>query len=307
MLSRNASPFPGALLGALTVLSWAGFNVAAKAGIDAGLSPAALSFLRYLTPAFLAVPLWVWLRGRSQSAGLPFTRLLVLAFLGGPIFGFVAVAGYQFAPLSHGLLFAPVAVFVSGTILGAVLLKEKIAGPRIFGAIVMFAGLALLVGVETGGLGAQWPIGIALFVTAGTMWGGYTVLLRHWRIPTFEGTAAVASLGAVFAAIAVGPFAWDSLRVAEAQMVMIQIVMQGLVGGVISVVALIAALQRMSTQTAAMLPTFTPAVALVIAWMALGIRPDPSEVLGATIIFAGFALATRRHLQFPRIAQGKTT
>lgn len=307
-MSKDSSSYvPGALLGALTILCWAGFNVAAKAGIDAGLSPAALSFLRYLTPSLLAVPVWAWLRRRADSRGLPLGRLIVLALLGGPIFGLIAVAGYRFAPLSHGLLFAPVAVFVAGTVWGAVLLKEKITAPRILGALVMFGGLALLVGVETGGLGAQWPLGIALFVTAGIMWGSYTAMLRYWRIPTLEGTAAIASLGAVVALVAVGPWAIDSLQDAEPGMLVIQIVMQGIVGGVLSVVALIAALQWLSTQTAAMLPTFTPAVAMLIAWATIGSRPEPAELIGAAIIFAGFAVATRQRLAVPRLQNRKLT
>ncbi|MCV3273349.1 DMT family transporter [Roseobacter sinensis] len=306
MPSTTTSPVSGVALGTLTVLCWAGYNVAAKAGIDAGLSPAALSFLRYLTPGLVAVPLWVWQRRRWESTGLPFIRLIALAILGGPLFGLIAVAGYQFAPLSYGLLFAPVAVFMTGLLWGGILLNEPITAPRIFGAIVMFGGLALVVGVHRGGLGPQWPIGIALFVMAGCMWGSYTALVRYWRIPTLEGTAAVASLGAVIAAIALGPWAVVSFGEAEASMLLTQIIMQGLVGGVLSVVALIALLRRVPAQIAAMLPTFTPAVALFIAWAALGTRPQPAELVGAAIIFAGFMLATRPELCTPPFMRRST-
>ncbi|TFL16351.1 hypothetical protein [Jannaschia formosa] len=98
----------------MTIMCWAGFNVAAKAGINAELSPAASSFLRYSTPALLATRVWFRLRRRAGRGRLPLGRLFVFALLGGPIFGLIAVAGYQFAPLSQGLLFAPVADFVAG-------------------------------------------------------------------------------------------------------------------------------------------------------------------------------------------------
>ncbi|WP_299751421.1 hypothetical protein [uncultured Tateyamaria sp.] len=65
------NPITGPLFGTITVLSWAGFNVAAKAGIDAGMSPAALSFLRYLTPGVVAIPLLIWLRSRATVVRLP--------------------------------------------------------------------------------------------------------------------------------------------------------------------------------------------------------------------------------------------
>ncbi len=298
MSDHKQSTLSGAALGAVTILCWAGFNVAAKAGIEAGLSPAALSFLRYTIPGFVALPIWVILRRHSRANTLPFGRLLVLALLGGPIFGVIAVSGYQYAPLSHGLLFAPVAVFVSGSVCGAVLMKERIAAPRVIGAVVMFGGLALLVGVETRSLDARWSTGIALFIAAGAMWGAYTALLRYWRIPLLEGTAAIASLGAICAAVVVGPSALESLAQADAGMLVMQAVMQGLVGGVLSVVALVAALRHLPTQTAAMLPTFTPAVAMLIAWAVMETRPEPVELLGTMIVFAGFAFATQQRLVF---------
>ncbi len=168
--NSETSDVSGALFGALTILSWAGFNVAEKAGIDAGLSPAALSFPRYLPLAFLAVPLWFWLRRGSQSIAVPFARLMALAVLGGPIFELSAVDGYQFAPLSHGLLFAPVTVFLTGKIIGAMPLRERIAPTRVLSAAAMFSGLALLVRVETNGFAGQSYIGILLLVNAGVIW-----------------------------------------------------------------------------------------------------------------------------------------
>ncbi|TFL16350.1 EamA family transporter [Jannaschia formosa] len=147
--------------------------------------------------------------------------------------------------------------------------------------------------------------GIALFVTAGIMWGSYTVLLRHWRVPTLEGAVAVELPGAVLAAEALGPWALDSLQGAKPRMLTIKIVVQGSVGEVLSVVALMAALQLLSTRTAAMLPTVTPAVAMLIAWAALGTRVEPAELLSAGTVIAGFALATRRRLSLPENLQRK--
>lgn len=288
------APCMGMFLGATTVLCWAGFNVAAKAGIDAGMTPAALSFLRFITPGLFAIPLLFWLRQRTKTRSLPLLKLAVLVLLGGPLFGLIAIGGYQFAPLSHGLLFAPVAVFIAGTLFGACLLKERIAMSRIVGALIMFGGLALLVGIETRNLGDNWLVGIGLFVAAGTMWGGYTVLLRHWQIPLLEGTSTIASFGAILAAVALGPLAWPSLVETSTPMLLIQLVMQGFVGGIVSVVALVAALRRLTAQTAAILPTFTPAVAMLVAWGMIGTRPEPMELVGAAVIFLGFFVSTQK-------------
>lgn len=285
--------FIGPVFGAITILSWAGFNVAAKAGINAGMSPAALSFLRYLTPGIIAFPLLIWLLCFAKHEPVPVYRIAVLAFLGGPFFGLLAVAGYQFAPLSYGLLFAPVAVSISGTLLGMSLLGERISSSRILGALIMFSGLALLVGFETVGIAEDWLFGVGLFVAAGTMWGAYTVLLRYWQIPVLEGTSAIASFGAIIAAVGLAPLARPSLLETDVTLVFTQILMQGIVGGVLSVVALMVTLRHLTAQTAAILPTLTPAVAMIIAWVVLGARPEQTELIGAAIVFLGFALSTR--------------
>ena len=290
----------GASLGVVTILCWAAYNVAAKAGVDAGLSPAALTLLRYVTPGLVALPVWWILRRRDRQNTLPLARLVVLALLGGPLFGVVAVSGYQHAPLSHGLLFAPVAVFVSGSLWGAILMKEKLTATRFLGATIMFVGLAILVGLEPHRITAHWPLGIAFFILAGAMWGAYTALLRYWHIPLIEGTAAIASLSAISALFFVGPYAFASLAQADLPMLVLQTLMQGIVGGMLSVVALVAALRHLTAQTAAMLPTFTPAVAMLMAWIALGTRPATMEVLGAAIVFGGFAIAVQQRFAFVR-------
>ncbi|MEM7494534.1 MAG: hypothetical protein AAF296_14230 [Pseudomonadota bacterium] len=142
----------GAIFGTITILCWASLNVAAKAGIDAGRTPAALSFLRYVTPGLLAIPLPVYLRCRSKDRSLPFPKLAALAILGGPLFALIAVGGYQFAPLAHGLLFASVAVLS---------LEHSLAHFYCESVLRRRGGSEL------------WSC------LAGTMWGRYTALLRQ--------------------------------------------------------------------------------------------------------------------------------
>ncbi|WP_299746970.1 hypothetical protein [uncultured Tateyamaria sp.] len=62
---------------------------------------------------------------RGKAVVIPVRRLMVLILLGGPLFGLFAVSGYVHASLSLGLLFAPVAVLVTGSVLGHLLLREK--------------------------------------------------------------------------------------------------------------------------------------------------------------------------------------
>ncbi|MEM8836590.1 MAG: DMT family transporter [Pseudomonadota bacterium] len=282
----------GPALGALTVLCWSAYNVAAKQGIDEGLAPEVLSFLRFSVPGLIAVPtLAVFLMKRRWSP-VPLHRLAVLTFLGGPVFGVMAVSGYSYAPLSHGLLFAPVAVFLSAAFFGRLLLGEAVTRPRIFGALTMFSGLAVLVGFETSDLSEEWLRGTLFFGLAGAMWGAYTVLLKHWQIPFLSGALAV-SAGSSFASLIVlGPVVYGAIAVTPVESILFQAVMQGLVGGVLSVIALIGALRALSAQTAALLPTFSPAVALLIAALFGAAWPTPAELIGMVVIALGFMVAS---------------
>ncbi|WP_367179851.1 DMT family transporter [uncultured Tateyamaria sp.] len=289
------SPYFGTALGTLTVLCWASYNVAAKQGIEDGLTPEALAFLRFAVPGLIALPLACFLALGQRKMPIRLGRLAVLVLLGGPIFGVIAVTGYEYAPLSHGLLFAPVAVFLSGGVLGHILLKDSLSKGRVFGALVMFTGLAVLVGFQTSGLPDTWWVGAFFFVCAGMFWGAYTVLIKKWEVSLLSGTIAVASGSAVMAAVVLGPVALGTLASAPLQSVVFQAIMQGLIGGVLSVVALIGAVRALPTQVAALLPTFTPGVALFIALMANGVVPTPAEIAGCVLVLIGFLVSATRH------------
>lgn len=281
----------GPALGAVTVLCWSGYNVAAKHGIDTGMPPEALAFLRFAVPGVLALPVLLVLFARRRRLGIPMFRLMVLVLLSGPLFGLAAVSGYVHAPLSHGLLFAPVAVFLMSSLLGRFLLHDPVTGQRMSAAAMMFVGLAILVGLDMRSLGPSWIHGAVFFVLAGSMWGAYTVLLRHWRIPMLEGTMGVAAGAALVALPVLGVAAADALRDTAPAELALQIIMQGIVGGVVSVVALIGAVRLLSVQTASLLPVFTPVVALGIAFVIFGAVPSVAEITGVTIIAVGFLVS----------------
>lgn len=292
----------GPALGALTVLCWASYNVAAKHGIDAGIAPQTLAFLRFAVPGTIALPLLFIVVARHGWSGPKWSHLLVLSVLGGPLFGWVSVSGYSYAPLSHGLLFAPVAVFLTTTLLGRLWLDERASRGRIAGAGVMLVGLAVLVGFDARALDESWILGALFFLAAGMMWGCYTVLLRFWRIPVVDGTLSIAAGSAVLAFILLGPNAVAEARVVAPDDLWLQIVMQGGIGGIVSVLAVIGAARTLPVHIMAVLPVFTPAVALAMALFVFGTVPTGAEIAGIALISLGFAIGriSWRSKRWPR-------
>ena len=287
----SAKLIQGAALGSLTVICWSSYNVAAKYGIDHGISAEALALFRFGVPGLIALPLAVCWLARGAKLPFPLWQLIVLVCLGGPMFGVLAVTGYRYAPLSHGLLIAPVAVFVSSTVLARVTLGDAVTVPRLAGALVMFVGLNLVVGFQAADEVQNVWLGALYFGAAGTMWGTYTVLLKAWRVPQYAGTFFIAAGSGLAAFVLLVPTTAIEIANLPARTLAFQAVMQGVVGGVLSVFALVGAIRFLRATTAALLPTFTPAVALFIAAVAFGAVPTVTELIGVIAIGLGFAVS----------------
>lgn len=104
------------------------------------------------------------------------------------------VGGYAFAPLSHGALIQPGTVTVAGMALAWWVLGDRPAAARRLGVAVIVAGLAIVAGPGLFGGGALTPLGDAMFLAAGLMWAGFTVLSRRWGVAPLEGTVLVCVL-----------------------------------------------------------------------------------------------------------------
>ena len=147
--SKSNTPLSAIGLGyaALLVFCWAAYNVAAKDGMDGAFRAQDISTLRFGVAGALLMPLAVTRYSRFWN-GIGVWRILVLAGLSGPIFGILVVGGFAYAPLSHGMLFAPSAAMAVGTALSIVFDGHRVSGQRIVGMLTMLAGLFLLVGFE---------------------------------------------------------------------------------------------------------------------------------------------------------------
>ncbi|MEM8629645.1 MAG: DMT family transporter [Pseudomonadota bacterium] len=289
-------PAPRLILGytfaALTVLGWSSYNVAAKYGVDTGLSPLLLSSMRYGVAGVLLIPAYLWLLAR----GAPMPSLgqtVVLAIFGGPLFAFFAVSGYRHAPLSHGLLFAPSAVFLIGGLISLLVFREPVSRWFLPGAALVFTGLALVSGFEIASLGPGSLRGDAMFFLAGSMWAGFTLLMRHWRIDPIAGTAAVGSVSALISWPIYLAFSQDDFGTITTGTLVFQGLMQGILGGVLSFAFYMAAVRELGGARASLLPSMTPGTALIIAWIALGQPPSLVELTGIALVTGGLILALR--------------
>ncbi|MEM6489265.1 MAG: DMT family transporter [Pseudomonadota bacterium] len=284
----------GLALGFAAAAMWASYFVYARAGVVAGLQAQDIVLLR-IGVAGTLMAAWLGWRGRAALLGLGgigWRRGAALAVCVGPGFIMLGSGGYHFAPLSHGAVLQPATVTLVGIALSVVVLGERAGARRLWGAALVLAGLALIAAARGGATGPQAWIGDLMFVGAGLMWSVFTVLLRLWRLPGLEATAALSIVSALVAVPAF--FALDSVdRIAALPpaALAVQVVVQGVLAGILALAAFGAAVARLGAARGAMFGAAVPVIALAMGMPLAGEVPLAQEALGALVVTAGLAMA----------------
>src|SRR5258708_21639246 len=123
-------------------------------------------------------------------------------FAGRTAFWRTCFTAFQFAPPSHGAVFPFAAMSVVGTIFAAVFLADPLTRRKVLGIGIVIVGLLTLSGVSSASLTGRASIGDALFIAAGSMWAGFGVVMRKFRLDPILATTAAA----VFGLAAYAPF-----------------------------------------------------------------------------------------------------
>ncbi|QTF93094.1 EamA family transporter [Halomonas sp. BM-2019] len=167
-------------IGATTVLNWA--LLAALTQLSGPVPPFLLTALAF-SIAFLCFAAWLLLRGESLIAPLRQTPAVWALGVGG-LFGYHAlyfVAQQNAPPANAGLISYLWPLLI--VLFVALLPGERLKAVHVIGALLGFAGAALLVGGDVDAGGSLLGYGAAL--ACAFLWSGYSVLSRLTRgVPT---------------------------------------------------------------------------------------------------------------------------
>ena len=187
---------------------WALGFVAARQGIEAGLSPFVIALDRFVWPGLALLPV-VAADGFRDLGGLGWRRASALALFGGLPLALLAYIGYVFVPLGHGGVIQPSCAALGGLILARLVLKEPLPPRRIAGALLIVVGLAVIGSEALRTMGAQGVLGDLLFVLAGCFFATFGILVRRWQIAPLRAAAITSVLS--LAGLPVLLFSWDNL------------------------------------------------------------------------------------------------
>ena len=283
----------GILSGIGAALAWAAGFAVAKHGITIGFSPADLAMHRYFWTGLLLIPV-VYRNGIADLGGVGWWRGFILAALSGPTQALVAYTGFILVPFGHGTTIQPATAALAGIVLAAILLKERLSASRLFGAIVITIGLAVF-GIESlATIGTHGIGGDLLFAAAGALWALFGIALRQWRVSGMRVAAAVG----LMSVLVYGPIYFVFIGTANMWRfgwaeTLLQIVVQGLVAGVLPIFLFARAVAILGAGRAATFPALVPGFSLILGFVALGIVPSMAQLIGLAIVLVGFRFTVR--------------
>ena len=277
--------------GLAAVAMWGSYLAFARAGVNAGLTPFDFVALRYATAGAIMLP-WLLMHGIRDLAGVGWRRGSLLALAAGPLFIALGVGGYLFAPLAHGAVIQPATITVGGALLAWGLLGERLSANQIAGGLLIVAGVAVIASAGGANVPAGAWRGDGLFVAAGLMWVAFTLMVRRWQIAPVAATAIVSVLSAGVAVPLYLAFSTPAnLLALPLPTLLTQVVVQGVLSGVLAVLAFTASVGWLGASRAALFPAMVPAAALVLGIPVTGEMPHRLEWAGMAIVSLGLAVA----------------
>ena len=288
--------FLGLTMGLLAAAIGALYSVYATYGLARGLKPADMTFLRTGVAGLLTLPVLLYhLRIDAEVLKGQWRRWLAVAVLAGPLFAVLIFTAFQFAPPSHGAVFPFAAMSVAGTIFAAIFLADPLTKRKMLGIGIVMAGLLTLSGISAASLTGRASIGDMLFIAAGSLWAGFGVIMRRFRLDPMLATTVAGVFGlAVYVPFYFATEGVDRLAHADGSLLAIEVWVQGVLAGTGTVYTYAKAVQILGAARAAIFPALIPGLATLMGWPVLGHIPSLTEAIGLTLAIVGL-LVTVSH------------
>lgn len=281
----------GFAIGIAAAVIWGAYLAMARAGLSSGLNAADIALLRFGTAGLVMVP-WLIRHDPLRLGGPGWQRAVVLAGLAGPVFILVGAGGYRYAPLAHGAVLQPAAVTIGSMVAATILFGERLTAARVIGIASILGGLAVIAGPGLLHASAVTPIGDAMFIVAGLMWAGFSILSKRWGVSPIAATAAVSVVSAIVYVpgyLAVNGF--GHLSATPLTVLLPQVLVQGVLSGVVAVIAYARTVQLLGPGRAALFPALVPAMAILIGVPIADEWPTALQLTGLVAVTMGLLIA----------------
>ena len=284
----------GAFLCLLSAAAFGTLGIFGRLASDAGASIASTLFVRFAVAALVFCVVLRMTGGWGRLRRLP--RHVVLTGLGLGAFGYSLQSGLFFASIDRldvslvALILYTYPAFVT---VAAIALGRAAFSLRTFVALaVASAGLVLV--LLAAGTGAFDLAGALLALAASVTYTTY-ILISDRIIGAINplDLAALVLTGAT-ASFAIAGVVTGSLDLRLPAEAWLWLILIALVSTVVAVAAFFAGLRRVGPSEAAILSTFEPVVTVALAFVVLGERMAPAQLLGGALVLGAVILLQLR-------------
>ena len=282
----------GIACGVGAAVFWACGFVASRHAIAIGLTPFDLAFHRYVWAGLFFLPS-VLRRGAGDLNGIGWVRGFALALLGGPGQAVVSAAGFLLVPLAHGGVIQPSCAVLGGLALAVLVLGERLPTARMWGALVIVAGVGVIGSEAFATIGTHGLVGDFTFAAAGLMFATFATLLRLWRISPMRATAVISALTLLYVPIHAAAFGFDRMIAAGWLENILQAIAQGIFSGPMAIYLFARSVMLLGASRAAVFPSLVPGLTVIVGYLALGEAPSVLQLIGLAIVLAGFRLTQK--------------
>jgi len=299
-LNAHASPRPllGFAMAISFVLIWTGWIVATRQGVQSSISPAGIVIIRFSVAALFFLP-WYWPQGVLPK-GVDRRLLFLMIISAGVPYVLIVSSGMRFAPAADIGALLPGTMPLFAALLGWMVLKEVFEPPRILGFFLIACGIILIAGSAVViGLNGTWR-GHLLFLLGAFSWSIFTHAFKQSGLGSFQAAGLIGFWSLVIViplAVLTGGGGLMSMSWPEFGY---QIIVQGFVGGVLSLVAYGAAVANLGATKAAAFGSLVPALVALLAIPILGEVPGWPTGVAIAAITIGVILASGQGRRFFR-------
>lgn len=279
-----------ALAAMLVAMLVFGANFAfSRYGIQHGLTPYDLTFLRFGPAGLLLLPVFLRM-GVRGCAGLGWRRGLLLALTGGFPVTVLMSLGASLAPAAHGAALAPGTVTVVGVVYAILIAGRLPSWLTRTGLVLATAGLATIAAAGSAGGSGSVAQGDLFFFATGLIWGFYPILLHRWRVGAMTGAVVCAVLSTAYVP---AYFAVADVRLLHVPpgLVLAQALYQGVLNSILGLWLWGQGVRVLGAGGTQFFPPLLPVIGTVAAIPILGEWPGPLQSAGVSCIVVGIAMS----------------
>ncbi|MGV2098448.1 DMT family transporter [Rhizobium sp. 21-4511-3d] len=285
---KSASLLPGYAGGTVTVLIWASWFLATRHSAATPLGSIDIGLIRYGIPALVLAP--VWLKTGLLPKGLPLHLLVLMVAGAGAVFFLVTTLAIHSTPAASSGILLGGSMPLATALIGILLFGERPDITRKLGLAAIVGGVLILLIESLADASLPWTSFVMLPAGA-VLWASYTHAFRRSGLTALQASALVAIWSFLVIAVLALVFG-TSLAQASAADLGLQVLSQGVLSGLVAMVAYGTAVKTLGGTQAAAFTALTPVLATIGGGMLLGEPVGMAEIAAAVITGIGVALST---------------